>query len=71
MYADVHIHIPLTHEPPFIHSDEQLLLTLFIFAFKDISQYWPVYKLGQVHVNETFVEFEMTEQVPPFRQMGL
>ncbi len=70
-YADVHIHIPLTHEPPFIHCDEQFRVALFICVFRDVSQYWPVYELGQLHVNETLVEFERTEQVPSFRQIGL
>ncbi len=67
-YFDVHIHIPFTHEPLFIHSDEQLPS---ICLFNGVSQYWPVYKLEQVHVNETFVVLEITEQIPPFWHIGL
>ncbi len=69
-YCDVHIHTPLIQDPPLRHVDAQLVANCK-FVYIGVSQYWPVYKLEQVHVNETLVELELIEQEPPFRHIAL
>lgn len=47
-----HEHMPSAQTPLFKHAGEQLP---FVGSVKDVSQWMPVYELGQVHVYETLV----------------